>query len=290
MARVSIVGKATMYLPMHTVERAIAVVADLADLDHPAAFTEVALTSLARLIGCDILTFTEVDLPSGRIRYSDYPDGTLAVTNYQAFSENLDQHPLLNYYRASGDGRAVRMSDVVGRADWHRLDIYQECYRPRPTEHVLGVHLPSSPTSSRAFAFNREHGDFTESDRDVLDLLRGPLAEALLRARTLHRLEQRLAAPSQERLAPLTGRERQVLELVAAGRTNVAIAHALQVSPRTVAKHLERTYRKLGVGNRAAAVAPIVHAPRSVPLESVTRFGRSVRTAPSELSGPSQAS
>jgi DNA-binding CsgD family transcriptional regulator len=279
-----------MYLSMRTAERAIAVVADLADLEHPAAFTEVALTSLARLIGCDILTFTEVDLQSGRIRYSDYPDGTLAVSNYQAFSENVDQHPLLNYYRTSGDGRAVRMSDVVGRTEWHRLDIYQECYRPRPTEHVLGVHLPSSPASSRAFAFNREKGDFTETDRDLLDMLRGPLADALLRARTLDRAEQRLDAPSQDRLAPLTDRELQVLELVAAGRTNVAIAHALQVSPRTVAKHLERTYRKLGVGNRAAAVAPIVHARRSAPLEPVSRFDRIVRIAPDLRSGPSRAS
>jgi DNA-binding CsgD family transcriptional regulator len=43
--------------------------------------------------------------------------------------------------------------------------------------------------------------------------------------------------------------------LVAVGRTSVAIGRVLDVSPRTVAKHLERIYRKLGVGNRAAAVS-----------------------------------
>jgi DNA-binding CsgD family transcriptional regulator len=53
----------------------------------------------------------------------------------------------------------------------------------------------------------------------------------------------------------LSDRERAVLDLVALGRTNTAIAHALGVSPRTVAKHLEHTYRKLGVSSRAAAVA-----------------------------------
>jgi DNA-binding CsgD family transcriptional regulator len=290
MAHVYTAGRATLYLSMSTVQRAIAVVADLAELDHPAAFTPVAMTSLARLIGCDILTFTEIDLPSGRIRYSDYPDGTLEVANYRAFSENVGQHPLLNHYRKSGDSHAVRMSDLVSRTEWHRLDIYQECYRPRPTEHVLAVHLPSSPTSSRAFAFNRERGDFTETDRDLLDILRGPLADALLRVRTRHRAERMSAALPDARLAPLTDRELQVLELVAVGRTNVAIAHALQVSPRTVAKHLERIYRKLGVGNRAAAVAPIVRAGQSAAPEPDHRFGRVDRIGPQLLSGPCQAS
>ena len=59
-------------------------------------------------------------------------------------------------------------------------------------------------------------------------------------------------------LAALTDCEIQILRLVADGRTNTAIAHVLEVSPRTVAKHLEHTYRKLGVNNRAAAVSRIV--------------------------------
>ena len=55
--------------------------------------------------------------------------------------------------------------------------------------------------------------------------------------------------------AGLTEREVAILRLVAAGRTNSAIAHELQLSPRTVAKHLEHVYRKLGVSSRAAAVS-----------------------------------
>ena len=45
-----------------------------------------------------------------------------------------------------------------------------------------------------------------------------------------------------------------MLELVALGRTNSCIARALDVSPRTIAKHLEHIYRKFGVTSRAAAV------------------------------------
>jgi DNA-binding NarL/FixJ family response regulator len=56
----------------------------------------------------------------------------------------------------------------------------------------------------------------------------------------------------------LTAREREVLELVAEGRTNQAIGHALALSPRTVAKHLEHSYRKLDVSCRTQAVLAVL--------------------------------
>jgi DNA-binding NarL/FixJ family response regulator len=53
----------------------------------------------------------------------------------------------------------------------------------------------------------------------------------------------------------LTARQRQVLELVAGGLTDAAIARRLGCSRRTVTKHLEHAYRALGVSCRAAAIA-----------------------------------
>lgn len=63
-------------------------------------------------------------------------------------------------------------------------------------------------------------------------------------------------------LAGLSGAERQVLDLVARGATNQAVADALSVSEATVRKHLEHAYRKLGVSNRTAAAA-LVHVSAS---------------------------
>jgi DNA-binding CsgD family transcriptional regulator len=51
----------------------------------------------------------------------------------------------------------------------------------------------------------------------------------------------------------LTEREAEVLRLVAAGESNRGIAAALQLSEKTVARHLSNIYTKLGVGNRSAA-------------------------------------
>jgi DNA-binding NarL/FixJ family response regulator len=62
-------------------------------------------------------------------------------------------------------------------------------------------------------------------------------------------------APTSEQPAPLLSeREREVLDLVAAGSTNREIAQALFLSPHTVKEHTSALYRKLGARNRAEAV------------------------------------
>jgi DNA-binding NarL/FixJ family response regulator len=53
----------------------------------------------------------------------------------------------------------------------------------------------------------------------------------------------------------LTGREAEVLALVAAGRSNREIAEALVLSPKTVARHLSNIFAKLGVTSRTQAAA-----------------------------------
>jgi len=58
-----------------------------------------------------------------------------------------------------------------------------------------------------------------------------------------------------KRKLQLTQRESEVLMWIARGKSNRDIAEILSLSPRTVNKHLEQVYAKLGVENRAAAAA-----------------------------------
>ena len=53
----------------------------------------------------------------------------------------------------------------------------------------------------------------------------------------------------------LTGRELQVLRLIAAGKTNKAIATELFLSERTIDRHVSSIFSKLNVPSRAAATA-----------------------------------
>ena len=57
----------------------------------------------------------------------------------------------------------------------------------------------------------------------------------------------------------LTGREAEVLLWIAKGKSNRDIGEILGLSPRTVNKHLEQIYAKLGVENRASAAVRAAH-------------------------------
>jgi ATP/maltotriose-dependent transcriptional regulator MalT len=89
----------------------------------------------------------------------------------------------------------------------------------------------------------------------VLDLIRGPLipAQAFRAAWDAAAAKVRDTVGGLE--APLTVREDQVVGLVALGWTNARIGRHLQISERTVRKHLEKINDKLGTANRAAAVS-----------------------------------
>jgi non-specific serine/threonine protein kinase len=58
----------------------------------------------------------------------------------------------------------------------------------------------------------------------------------------------------------LSERQRQIAELVAAGKPNKTIAATLQISEKTVEKHLSAIYEKLGVMSRAQLVGHIAGA------------------------------
>jgi DNA-binding CsgD family transcriptional regulator len=154
----------------------------------------------------------------------------------------------------------------------------------------MGFGLPVGGPEVIGISLNRAERDFTEDDRDLLNVIRLPLVTALRRAR-----QRQLADPTDltglTDLTDLTDREIRVLRLAALGRTNRAIARALDISPRTVAKHLEHIYRKLDVTSRTSAVlaaladrSPGQPAPADLPVPRDTH-----RRAISLISLPASA-
>jgi DNA-binding CsgD family transcriptional regulator len=88
----------------------------------------------------------------------------------------------------------------------------------------------------------------------VGDPLRIPRSD---RSLVVHFVDDALLLEEQRHQPSLTPREREILDLVAEGRTNAEIAERLWVSPGTVRKHLDNVYAKLDVHTRTAAAAVV---------------------------------
>ncbi|HEY3504265.1 MAG TPA: response regulator transcription factor [Actinocatenispora sp.] len=89
--------------------------------------------------------------------------------------------------------------------------------------------------------------------------------EAVLAPSVATRLMGRVRTPAAE---PLSQRELEVLSLIAAGSTNREAAARLFISEATVKTHLLHIYAKLGVNDRAAAVATAFHRGLLRPADS----------------------
>jgi DNA-binding NarL/FixJ family response regulator len=133
----------------------------------------------------------------------------------------------------------------------HRADRYEllkeiETTRPElPVVFAMGTELPGAVL--RAFAEGRLS---LVSTRDEL----GRLHEALLTAAAGRRyVSPRLRSVLEQ--SPLTARQLQILNRMARGEGRPEIARALGVSESTVRSHTKELYRRLGVNERAHAVA-----------------------------------
>jgi DNA-binding CsgD family transcriptional regulator len=244
-----------MHVSLSALESALRFVEELADTDDPADLGRRALPGLDRLVRSDVLTYNELRPGTGQVSYYAYPeDVVFSPDSIAAFAAHMRENPLITHRQSTADASPMMISDFLSQERFHHLGVYTEFYRQVPVEHQIAFGLPPSGGRVIGIALNRGRGDFTEDDRGLLEVLRAPLVRATSRARSRHQAREALTGPDNSQLAGLTSRELQLLEQVAMGRTNTAIARMLEISPRTVAHHLDNIYRKLDVSGRAAAV------------------------------------
>jgi DNA-binding NarL/FixJ family response regulator len=110
------------------------------------------------------------------------------------------------------------------------------------TAGACGFLLKSAPPDELVRAVRKA------AERELL------LAPEITRLLVTHNLERRPQPSTVHGFDLLTDREREVLELIARGRSNADIAAALFLSEATVQTHINRIFMKLGVRDRAQAV------------------------------------
>jgi DNA-binding CsgD family transcriptional regulator len=223
----------------------LSVLREAGDVDGPIPVPKPVLDALRRLVPCDVVTYHEGVGGDAALASSGEPRGPVPADYREACRRYWHQDRLVS---AQG---ARKVSDFLSRREFHRTELYQYASGPVGIGDMFRLWLDPESGSGARLEFDRPRRDFSERDRDVLDVLSPYLAQ--LRRHAVARHQRPVGATAT--WEKLTMREREILYLVAAGKTNAAIAADLWISPGTVRTHLDNVFKKLGVHTRAAAVA-----------------------------------
>ena len=162
---------------------------------------------------------------------------------------DLALHPLTRFHARLGSATPALMVDALRSGLGLLPSTMGVIERLGLSVHQLSV--PLDPIS----ASSPYTGWVLVSDHPITQRAVETMAvfQPLLRALDRHVAALATVGETEE-VCPLTPRERVVLQLLADGLTAQAIASRLAVSRRTVHKHLEHLYRKLGAADRLTAV------------------------------------
>src|SRR5665213_4554672 len=131
----------------------------------PATLDRRALTLVGEVIG--LLDLEELSLGLLRALHNAVPADWCALSElpadlphtislieppapaelHVAFARYGPQNPLVVHYLETGNGRAMRFSDLITRRELHQLDVYREVYAPMGVEYQIAFTLPASPVS-----------------------------------------------------------------------------------------------------------------------------------------------
>jgi DNA-binding CsgD family transcriptional regulator len=172
-------------------------------------------------------------------------------------TETPTRHPLLRYYLATGDLTPQQVAEVPsGLVDLRARAQWAELSRGLGVEHQLAIPLPPGADGVRWFVLARPT-TFSAAQMHLARHVQKLIVGLDRQAAALRQWQRRGPQPEGDAVATdvhLTPRELSVLTLVADGLTAAAVARRLVVAERTVHKHLERAYAKLGVSDRVSAV------------------------------------
>lgn len=201
-------------------------------------FAQLGVEQLPQLVASEFTTLSICHLASGRREVFGLPAGALSEQDRAAFDRHFHEHPLVRYHAYQGGRGTQRISDSLPIEQFRRSALYNDYYRRIRIDHAMALPIYVRDGVLVSFVLNRTRRNFTDRERALLDVLRPHLV----------RVYQRL-----NRLGGLTAREAEVLRWVAAGKSDAQIAAILHISARTVQKHLQHSYEKLGVESRTAA-------------------------------------
>ena len=222
-------------------------------------FARRGVDCLPRLVSSELTTLSVCNFETGHRSVVSDQAGAISQRELEAFDQYFFEHPLGREHARNPCAITKRIGDLLPESEFKRTPLYNDYCRRIRIDHVMAVPIHVDRRFLVSFVFNRGKRDFSERDRECLEVIRPHLGNFYRLSVAANRPCDAPASPetsarSAALTLPLTPREHDVLHWLAAGKTDRDIGAILDISPRTVHKHLQRLYEKLGVESRTAAV------------------------------------
>jgi DNA-binding CsgD family transcriptional regulator len=154
----------------------------------PAELHRQALLGLAGLVPADVLTWDRIELASGAVTHQALPAEAEPRGAFEGIVGDAAGHPLLSAH-ATKRCAALRLSDVVEPGRLSHSELYGDLLHPAGVEYCITIGMPTGRREMVVAGLGRTDRDFSERDRDVLDLVRPVLEDALRDAHARERFD-----------------------------------------------------------------------------------------------------
>jgi DNA-binding CsgD family transcriptional regulator len=236
----------------------------------------VVLNGLQRLVGAESVSVNVIDHRQRRLMSTAIQDPQFDLSADPDLHRHIGDHPGFVAYLTGRirQGHLLAVSDITEERALRKHPLFATCYRRVGVRDQLLAYPHIGPRQGAVVVFNRTRRGVSARDRQAAELLLPHLSLAMRqhRERQAHRAAVSGARAgwgaledAASRLPSLTRREREVTSFVGHGATDRQIARWLGTSERTVHKHLENVYRKLGINGRTQLLALTYGPPAAAP-------------------------
>ena len=160
-------------------------------------------------------------------------------------------------HRWHGDGHhdeIVTLSGITQPAEYRNGDHYKAVFDGSGVADILSIPVGSGEMLARVLVCRDGEG-FSEEEIDAARILQPVVTGCLRQTQVMEQLRSDPLSEEAMREGGLTPREAQIFSLLAAGATSQAVSQELDISARTVEKHVQNIYARIGARNRSEAIS-----------------------------------
>ena len=167
---------------------------------------------------------------------------------------NMGMCPIDRWHNDGNHDRVAVLSKITDPADYRRSEHYASVFGRSGVADAMSIPFGTGSEVARVIVCRESEG-FSDEEVETAQLLQPVLTGCLRQSRMMEQLRSDPLSEEAMRDRGLTAREAQIFSRLAAGKTSQAVGQELGISVRTVEKHVQNIYARIGARNRSEAIS-----------------------------------